>query len=397
MASPRSFSIHGRGLKLNTRADIEPHLETLRATKDVEEVHFGGNTLGVEASEALAEVLFTLKSLKVADFADVFTGRLITEIPQALAAICNSLKGHTSLIELDLSDNAFGGRSADPIVPFLTQNRTFQVLKLNNNGLGPSGGEIIANALLESAKLSKAEGKVSNLRTVICGRNRLQDDSAPMFAEAFAAHGGLVEVRMPQNGIRMGGIAALAAGLASNPNLESLDLQDNCAKGSGTRALAKALSSWPELRTLNLSECLLGGRAGIALTSALSRGSNPKLETLKLELGELDNRSLSILAEAIRDHGAELTTLEINANRADPEEKCIEDIKAALEKHGHEDALGELDEMEEYEEEEESEEEEKDAEEEEEVEENKESVVKDNQEADDLADLMAKVSINPSS
>lgn len=33
--------------------------------KDVEEVHFGGNTLGVEASEALAEVLANLKSLKV--------------------------------------------------------------------------------------------------------------------------------------------------------------------------------------------------------------------------------------------------------------------------------------------------------------------------------------------
>lgn len=65
MVNPRSFSIHGQGLKLNTRADIEPHLKALRETKDVEEVHFGGNTLGVEASEALAEVLKDLKLLKV--------------------------------------------------------------------------------------------------------------------------------------------------------------------------------------------------------------------------------------------------------------------------------------------------------------------------------------------
>lgn len=65
MSSPRSFSIHGQGLKLNTRTDIEPHLKILREMKDVEEVHFGGNTLGVEASEALAEVLKDLKSLKV--------------------------------------------------------------------------------------------------------------------------------------------------------------------------------------------------------------------------------------------------------------------------------------------------------------------------------------------
>lgn len=65
MSTSRSFSLHGQGLKLNTRADIEPHLKVLREMKDVEEVHFGGNTLGVEASEALAEVLATLQSLKV--------------------------------------------------------------------------------------------------------------------------------------------------------------------------------------------------------------------------------------------------------------------------------------------------------------------------------------------
>ena len=65
MSNPHVFSIHGQGLKLNTRADIEPHLKKLKEMKDVEEVHFGGNTLGVEASEALAEVLVGLKSLKV--------------------------------------------------------------------------------------------------------------------------------------------------------------------------------------------------------------------------------------------------------------------------------------------------------------------------------------------
>lgn len=157
--------------------------------------------------------------------------------------------------------------------------------------------------------------------------------------------------------------------------------------------MAKALSSWPSLRTLNLSECLLGGRAGIALAISLNRGLNPRLQTLKLQLGELDHRSLSILAKAIHDHLSELTTLEINANRADPEDECIQDIKTALAVHGHEDALDELDEMEEYEEEEESEEEDKEAEEEEEEEEGKEPLVKEEEEDDDLAALMGKVSL----
>lgn len=75
------------------------------------------------------------------------------------------------------------------------------------------------------------------------GRNRLENGSAPAFAEAFAALGSLVEVRMPQNGIRMEGIEAIVKGLRNNKNLEILDLQDNTATARGSRAIAASLPS----------------------------------------------------------------------------------------------------------------------------------------------------------
>ena len=67
MAEPlRVFSIQGRGLHLDTTADIEPHLRDLHALRDtVEEIHLGGNTFGVEASLALATELKELTVLKV--------------------------------------------------------------------------------------------------------------------------------------------------------------------------------------------------------------------------------------------------------------------------------------------------------------------------------------------
>jgi Ran GTPase-activating protein 1 len=80
----------------------------------------------------------------VADFADIFTGRLITEIPTALSALCDSLIDKEHLVEVNLSDNAFSGRSVDPIVPFLSKNPSFQIFQLNNNGLEPEGGTVIA-------------------------------------------------------------------------------------------------------------------------------------------------------------------------------------------------------------------------------------------------------------
>lgn len=59
------FSLEGKGLKLTTAEDIQPHIKALKDNDQVEEVKLLGNTLGIEACEALAKVLETKKSLKV--------------------------------------------------------------------------------------------------------------------------------------------------------------------------------------------------------------------------------------------------------------------------------------------------------------------------------------------
>lgn len=59
------FSLEGKGLKLTTAEEIEPHIKELRENDGVEEIRFLGNTLGIGASEALAKVLETRKKLKV--------------------------------------------------------------------------------------------------------------------------------------------------------------------------------------------------------------------------------------------------------------------------------------------------------------------------------------------
>ena len=65
MTSEKVFSLEGKGLKLDTAADVEPHVAPLRHNSVVEEVRLGGNTLGIGASKALAAVLETKKSLRV--------------------------------------------------------------------------------------------------------------------------------------------------------------------------------------------------------------------------------------------------------------------------------------------------------------------------------------------
>jgi Ran GTPase-activating protein 1 len=66
--STKVFSLEGKGLKLDTAKDLEPHIEPLREMSDVEEIRLLGNSLGVEACKDLGEVLETKKSLQVSFF-----------------------------------------------------------------------------------------------------------------------------------------------------------------------------------------------------------------------------------------------------------------------------------------------------------------------------------------
>lgn len=66
-------------------------------------------------------------------------------------SLCNAMiTGGVQLVELDLSDNAFGPIGAEGIEKFLESPAAYslQVLKLNNNGLG-AGGKVSDHIGLE--------------------------------------------------------------------------------------------------------------------------------------------------------------------------------------------------------------------------------------------------------
>jgi Ran GTPase-activating protein 1 len=330
------FSLEGRGLKLTTAADIEPHIQDLRGNDDVEEVKLLGNTLGVEASEALAKVLQTKKRLKVANLADIFTSRLLSEIPPALSHLVTALLTLPDLHTVDLSDNAFGLNTVAPLVDFLSQHTPLRYLYLNNNGLGPAAGVLVADALTALAEKKAAarnEGKqVPDLELVICGRNRLENGSMAAWAKAYAANSRVKTIRMTQNGIRQEGITHLLTnGLHHLTKLETLDLQDNTFTAMGATALSKVVGTWTELRELGVGDCLLSGRGGIALASALEKGHNKKVEVLRLQFNDINAKGLEGLASAASSSLPALRRVELNGNRFDEAHPGIEKLREVLE------------------------------------------------------------------
>jgi Ran GTPase-activating protein 1 len=83
------------------------------------------------------------------------------------------------MIELDLSDNAFGPDGVIAVSFLVEASPQLKVLKLNNNGLGSLGGLYLAQSLLLCESM--------NLHIFSAGRNRLEDAGTRDLAEVSKA------------------------------------------------------------------------------------------------------------------------------------------------------------------------------------------------------------------
>ncbi|KAM0493305.1 hypothetical protein ACHAP8_009334 [Fusarium lateritium] len=393
VSSNKVFSLEGKGLKLDTAEDIEAHIAPLRS-QDVEEVRILGNTLGVGACQRLGEVLATKKNLRIANFADIFTGRLLSEIPDAISSLLTSVLNLPKLNTVNLNDNAFGLNVQAPLVAFLSAHVPLQHLYLNNNGMGPHAGILIADALSElhgKKEAARKEGKeVPDLETVICGRNRLENGSMTAWAKAYSLHNKIKTIKMVQNGIRQEGVShLLTEGLSHASELKVLDLQDNTFTVTGARALAKVVSNWASIQELGVGDSLLGPKGGILVATALAKGKNNKLEILRLQYNEIPAKGIKAFATAVKDGLPALKRIEINGNILTEDDDSIILLQELLEERKekfagdivNEDDWG-VDELDELEEPDSDAEEEEDEEEEDvEPEERAEKLVKEAEEA----------------
>ncbi|WPK23080.1 hypothetical protein PUMCH_000304 [Australozyma saopauloensis] len=338
-----TYSVAGKQLKLTTAADIEPYVSELSSKLGITKIDFSGNTIGIEASKRLGEAIAQHKdSLIEINFSDLYTGRLNTEIPQSLNYLLPALLECPKLTTVNLSDNAFGLQTIDPIEDYLSKAVSVEHLILSNNGMGPFAGARIGKSLYKLSKAKKVSG-YNSLKTFVCGRNRLENGSINYLAIGLRSHKDLATVRLYQNGIRPAGAEKLITlGLVRNKQLQVLDLQDNTLTTRAASALAKALPEWSNLLELNLNDCLLKPKGCLVLTSALSDAQASKtLSILKLQYNELEPDSLKKLAQAAETSLLNLKSLELNGNRFDGELEDLEAIVSAIAKN----ASGEVDEL----------------------------------------------------
>lgn len=341
---PTGVSFCGKSLKLNSEEDANLVVDAIKKCSSLSYLNLEGNTLGPDAAKAVSKALETHgKPLTRALWKDMFTGRMKTEIPKALEYLGTGLKiSDARLFELDLSDNAFGPIGVEGLAALLSSSPCFTLkeLRLNNNGLGISGGKMLADALINCHNNSSKIGKPLALKVFIAGRNRLENEGAKALANVFDKLGSLEEVVMPQNGIYHIGVAAIASALSNNPNLKILNLNDNTVGPKGAIALANALKKFKNLEIINLGDCLLKTRGAITIADALGiPGSHTSLIEINLTGNEIRSRAAKSLVNAVTDK-IQLTSLQLDANSFGG--NGIDELKEALDKVDKLDVLGSL-------------------------------------------------------
>lgn len=334
----KEVDFRGKGLKLDTEKDASSIVEAISHCPELESLCLEGNTLGQDAAKAIGKALEGRPKLKRALWKDMFTGRLKDEIPDALMFLSGGMMlSGAMLTELDLSDNAFGPVGAEALVPLLSSPCCFslKVLRLNNNGLGPGGSEMVAKALSTSLSESRKRGTPLALKTLICGRNRLEDVGATAMGALIGEMGSLEELSLPQNGIFHNGVTALARGLACNRSLRVLNLNDNIVTLKGAAPLAKALEQLDQLEVLNLGDCLVKTAGAKALSRAIRNGHS-SLKEVNLGYNDINLSGGLAIVEALRDKPL-LELLELDGNKFGT--TGVNQLEAAMETAGKIDKL----------------------------------------------------------
>uniref|UniRef100_A0A8C7XBW6 Ran GTPase-activating protein 1 n=1 Tax=Oryzias sinensis TaxID=183150 RepID=A0A8C7XBW6_9TELE len=309
------LSYKGQGRKLDDAKSVEEIVKKIQDFEGLEALRLEGNTVGVEAAQAIAKALETKNELKCCYWSDMFTGRVRSEIPPALNSLGDALMlAGARLTVLDLSDNAFGPDGVKGIEKLLksTSCYTLQELRLNNCGMGIGGGKILAASLMHCHQKSSAEKTPLSLKVFVAGRNRLENDGAAALAQAFQLIGTLEEVHMPQNGINHPGVTALASAMQQNPQLRILNLNDNTFTEKGALAMAQALKHLHSIQVINFGDCLVRPAGAKAIAEAVTEGL-PALMELNLSFGEITEEAALAVAHAVKDK-EQLQRLDLNGN-----------------------------------------------------------------------------------
>ncbi|KNC80591.1 hypothetical protein SARC_07045 [Sphaeroforma arctica JP610] len=326
-----SVDTFGKKLDFKKDEDVQKVVEEIKACKNLTSIRLSNTSVSIEAAKAIADAIAEHYEIEIANFSDCFTGRLLTEIPQAVASFGEALMNKQNLKVIDFSDNAFGPVGARAVHKLISHNINLEELRFVNNGLGTQGGQMMASAIETACDNAEEAGRDYGLKTFKAGRNRLEDLAATELAESFKMCPHLKEVAMPQNGTTKVGFVALFAAFAGK-DMEIINMNDNTATEVGAKAVAEAIRTMKNLQKIDLGDCMLREEGCIAVCEAIQQSGNTGLKSIDMAFADIEEEQAENVADAMAlmlRTQTELESFRISGNEMEDDE-VLERLYAVL-------------------------------------------------------------------
>jgi Ran GTPase-activating protein (RanGAP) involved in mRNA processing and transport len=214
------FEFGGKREMVN-RARAEELLASTAHITDPATIRLSNKSFGIDAAEAIAERLSSFKNVRIADISDIIAGRPEEEALRVLRTICAALAG-CDLIEVNVSDNAFGLKGVDACRDILVGKNT-EKFYFCNNGLSAEAVHGIADLFAAGSASSSVSGK-----------------GEAQGAESAAATGPPVRVLHFYNNMCGNGGAVGLARIVRSLSRTLRDLRFSATRSSGEGCLALA-------------------------------------------------------------------------------------------------------------------------------------------------------------
>ncbi|KAL9985644.1 hypothetical protein ACROYT_G008067 [Oculina patagonica] len=213
---------------------------------------------------------------------------------------------HITREEINIKHHGLGPSGAQAIAFALMRNTTTTTLNLRDCAIGPDGSLFIARLLKENFYITELD----------LGQNKIKSPGAQAIAEVITDNNTIKTLNLSWSDFKDKDAACLAEGIRVNQTLTWLDLSHNEFAEEAGVLFGPAIDANGGLEYLNLSWNHLRGKGGIAIGKGLR--ANCSLKTLNLSWNGFADEGAAAVGESLKENNT-LLDLDLSNNRISTE------------------------------------------------------------------------------
>lgn len=210
-----------------------------------------------------------------------------TTLSYCIFTLANALRDNHTITEFHANNNSLGDSPIEEIADMLAANENITVVELKGNQIREAGAASIANAI----KINRT------ITTLNLNDNRLEDNGTRHIADALTVNETLTDLNLGGNSLLYDGVQALCEGLIKNKGLRRLNISGNNISNDGLKLIAETLEKNPSITSLNLRDNNIDDEGAPVIAHMIN--SNLTLTSLTFSENRITSEGAAIIIQAL--------------------------------------------------------------------------------------------------